>query len=161
MQQLVTLPTQRLKEKRRDRAILTRRKRKLTARLQSLKLKDARPELIQSVYSKKFALELAIRDQIHADHSKREKDAISKIKLNPKAFFSYSRSFCKTNSGIGPLTDGEGNLQSDPKVMSELLQAQYKKAFSVPRETYPPLPDDPIPKPPFCLEDMYPSVLMI
>ena len=138
----------------RDRAILTRRKKKLTAKLQCLKLKEAKPELIQAVYKQKLELELAIRDQIHADQNKREKDAISKIKLNPKAFFSYSRSFCKTKSGIGPLTDSTGNLQSDPKIMSELLQAQYKKAFSIPRETYPPLPEDPIPKPPFCLEDI-------
>ena len=138
----------------RDRAILTRRKKKLTAKLQCLKLKEAKPELIQAVYKQKLELELAIRDQIHADQNKREKDAISKIKLNPKAFFSYSRSFCKTKSGIGPLTDSTGNLQSDPKIMSELLQAQYKKAFSIPRETYPPLPEDPIPKPLFCLEDI-------
>ena len=52
----------------RDRAILTRRK-KLTAKLQCLKLKEAKPELIQAVYKQKLELEveLAIRDQIHAD----------------------------------------------------------------------------------------------
>ena len=48
-------------------------------------------------------------------------------------------------SDLSALTDSEGNLRSDPKVMSELLQAQYTKALSVPRETYPLIPSLMIP----------------
>ena len=121
------------------RRILIRRKKKLSAKINSFKEKGCKQVLIDKLYETKFNLELQIRDQIQAERNQLELEAILKIRENPKAFFTYAKKFQKTKEGIGPLRDGDGGLQSDPKVISELLKTQYSKAFSSPKKEYPPL----------------------
>ena len=122
------------------RRILIRRKKKLSAKINCFKEKGCKQVLIDQLYKKKFDLELQIRDQIQAERNQLELEAILKIRENPKAFFTYAKKFQKTKEGIGPLRDGDGDLQSDPKIISELLKTQYSKAFSSPKKEYPPLP---------------------
>ena len=61
-----------------------------------------------------------------------EKEAIRKIKSNPKYFYSYAKRFSKLKSTIGPFIDDHGDVVNDSFEMSEMLRKQYEKAFSVP-----------------------------
>ena len=81
---------------------------------------------------RKEDVEIEIRDSIRKERDDKEKEVIAKIKTNPRAFFSYAKRNCKTYSSIGPLLDLNNKLQSDPQAMTEILQEQYKKAFSDP-----------------------------
>ena len=62
----------------------------------------------------------------------KEEEVIEKIKKNPRAFYRYSKTFSKTTTTIGPLIDQDNNLQTDKTKMCNILQEQYKKAFSDP-----------------------------
>ena len=77
-------------------------------------------------------IEIEIRDSIKEEAQKKELEVINKIKTNPRAFFSYAKKKSKVITSIGPLLDKENKLQSDPTVMSNILQDQYKTAFSNP-----------------------------
>ena len=63
---------------------------------------------------------------------KKEKEAIGKIKRNPKFFYKYANKFSKTRSKVGPLINKEGEYIKDPFLMSEILRRQYESTFSSP-----------------------------
>ena len=92
---------------------------------------------------KKADIEIKIRDAIKEEAIQKEKKVIEKIKSNPRAFYTYSKSKSKTFTSIGPLLDNSHKLQSDPRVMSNILQHQYQKVFSNPDsgDTNQPMPD--------------------
>ena len=95
----------------------------------------ARPgyeEKLKRLNKRRCLLEIDIRDSIRDEARKKEMEAIEKIKTNPRAFYSYEKRQRKTLTTIGPLLDANNKLQSDPKIMSNILQEQYKKAFSQP-----------------------------
>ena len=50
---------------------------------------------------------------------------LSKIKENPKYFFSWSKRKLKYKTSVGPLVDSTGNLQHDEKTMADILQTQF------------------------------------
>ena len=85
---------------------------------------------ISKLQEKVRELEEAIRQDIEEESRRKEEEAIRKIKNNPHAFYSFANSKRKQKCKIGPLIDSDGNLQSDPKVMADLLQKQYTKVFS-------------------------------
>jgi hypothetical protein len=87
-------------------------------------------EKLKRLNKKKSELEIEIRDAIRLEATNKEKRAIEKIKINPRAFYTYAKQKSKTFSNIGPLLDKENKLQTDPLVMSNILQDQYQKAFS-------------------------------
>ena len=90
------------------------------------------PEQIAKLHQRRCQIEIDIRDSIKEEALKKEIEVIKKIKTNPRAFFSYSKKKSKVITSIGPLVDKKNKLQSDPKVMSNILQDQYKTAFSDP-----------------------------
>ena len=103
---------------------------------------------IEKLEKKKAKLEIEIRDSIRKEALKKEVDVIEKIKTNPRAFFTYAKKKSKTHTNIGPLVDENNKLHCDSATMSNLLQAQYKKAFSNPDsgttdQAYPEKPDIP------------------
>ena len=61
-------------------------------------------------------------------------EAISKIRKNPKAFYSYARKFSKVNCNVGPFLDDMGNPVIDDSEMAEILSRQYEDVFSKPKE---------------------------
>ena len=63
---------------------------------------------------------------------KREKEALNKIKRNPRYFYSYAKRFSKIREKVGPLLNEEGETVSDPFLMAEVLRKQYESAFSSP-----------------------------
>jgi len=64
--------------------------------------------------------------------SKLEKEALTKIKRNPKAFYAYANRFSKTYSGIGPFLQENGDKMEDSE--AEVLRKQYEKVFSTPKQ---------------------------
>ena len=79
-----------------------------------------------------------IEADLEKHYSKRresqENDAISKIKRNPKYFYSYAKRFSKLRTNIGPFVDDEGEVVDNSFDIAEMLKHQYEKAFSVPDE---------------------------
>ena len=68
----------------------------------------------------------------HTDERiRKEKDAVSAILSNSKAFYGYAKQTNKTKSSIGPLVKESGELVNDPAEISEILRKQYEKAFNI------------------------------
>ena len=87
---------------------------------------------LEKLMKKKESLELKIRDCVKQEILDNEKSLIEKIKINPRAFYTYSKKNCKTYTSVGPLIDEYNKLHSDPTEMCNILQKQYQKAFSDP-----------------------------
>ena len=87
---------------------------------------------LEKLNKRRGQIEIDIRDNIKEEALKKELDVINKIKTNPRAFYSYAKKKSKVITSIGPLVDTNNKLQSDPTVMSNILQEKYKTAFSNP-----------------------------
>ena len=87
----------------------------------------------EKLMKKKERLELEIHDCIRKEREEKEKEVIAKIKINPRAFYTYAKKHCKTHTSVGPLADEHNKLHSDPTTMCNILQSQYQKAFSDPK----------------------------
>lgn len=113
---------------------LLRIRRRLNAKIsECTKLKPTNfQDKLNKLNKKKENLELKIRDSIRKESEDKEREAIAKIKKNPRAFYTYAKQNCKTYTSVGPLLDDDNKLQSDPTVMSNIMQQQYKKSFSDP-----------------------------
>ena len=61
-----------------------------------------------------------------------EIEAIKKLKKNPKYFYTYAKTFSKTQSEIAAFLTKDGELTSDPFIQSEMLLQQYKSVASLP-----------------------------
>ena len=121
----------------RERKTLNRKKRKLNLRLENKKL-------IEAVKSKTKRRLVEIHDQlkksINEESLKSEKEATSKIKSDPRYFYSWSKRKMKCKSGIGPLLEN-GTLQHDDKHMADILQKQFCSVFSDPKNERKKLPN--------------------
>ena len=98
---------------------------------------------LKKLNTRKSLLEVDIRNAIREEAIQKEIDVIKKIKTNPRAFYSYAKKKSKTITTIGPLLDKNNKLQSNPILMSNIMQEQYKKVFSKPEggKKGQPLPD--------------------
>ena len=80
-----------------------------------------------------------IESSLQESHTNRrlgqEKRAISKMKKDPRHFFSYAKKFSKTNSDVGPFLDQNGNLVTKPESITEMLKEQYESVYSSPKES--------------------------
>ena len=92
--------------------------------------KEDRDERIKKLQEKVMKIEEDIKKSVEAEYKRKENEAIEKIRQNPRAFYSYAKRFRKLKCKTGPLIDSNGNLQSDPKTMADILQQQYVKVFS-------------------------------
>ena len=86
-----------------------------------------------------------IRDAITTQLDKRETRAVSRIKENPKFFFSYAKSFSKVKSSITLLQNNSGNTVTDKKGIVDTLQQQFCSVFSDPNCPDKLQPDFPVP----------------
>lgn len=123
-----------VKKKDKKRSILYRRKRKLNARLKTLKQHQPNSPTIKNLQDQISLINIDIRDVINDSIAKRERKAINNLKQNPRYFFSYAKKFSKLRSNIGPLRSDKGDLIDSSKDMAELLQKQYCSVFSDPSE---------------------------
>jgi len=116
----------------RERVICHRKRRKLRARLSLLIRHQPESPTIGKIKIDLSELEIRLAESIASERHMKESQALEAIKSNPRFFFSYAKQFAKSKSTIGPLLDGNGNLQDDPKIMADLLQEQYSAVFSSP-----------------------------
>ena len=77
-------------------------------------------------------IHIEIHNSIKQERITEEKSAIDAIKENPRFFYSYAKRHSRQSTNIGPLLDPDNKLQSDPKIMADLLQNQYVSVFSDP-----------------------------
>ena len=78
------------------------------------------------------AITYEMRDVILAAITRRETYAISKIKSNPKYFYSYIKSFDKCKESLNMLYDRNGRITTDSKQMADTLQSQFSSVYSNP-----------------------------
>ena len=127
-----TIPKQRrllLKKKNRLNSKINFLKYEITTRHNDVKLQHLKQE--------RATIELSMKDDIKNERLRKEEDAISKIKINPKAFYSFAKKSAVYKSPVGPLFDDANQLQSDPVTMANILQKQYQTAFSDPTRVNP------------------------
>ena len=80
------------------------------------------------------SIELQLKASYVERRRKQEEEAISKIKKNPKAFYTYAKRFSKTFSGVGPIIKEDGEVVTNPKEVAEIQNKQYQKVFTKPKE---------------------------
>ena len=89
---------------------------------------------IARLLSEKKALEAKLKQSYSSANWKSERDAISKIKNNSKAFFSFAKTRQRTKAKIGPFIDPKtGKPNQSPAYAAEVLRQQYNSVFSQPR----------------------------
>ena len=114
---------------------LLRKKHRLNARINAIKHSGRTPRSstkLDNLNKERATIELLMKNDIKHERLRQEIAAIGKMKINPKAFYSFAKKSTKFKSPVGPLADEDNNLQSDPTVMGNILQKQYQKAFSNP-----------------------------
>ena len=117
-------------------SIPSRKKRKLQAKLRDAESAPHCPEArLKSLRNKLALAHVKIRDAINTTLQNREELAASKVKQNPKYFYSYAKKFSKKKSNISMLFDENQNICSDPKKIADLLQQQFLSVFSDPSKT--------------------------
>jgi hypothetical protein len=119
---------------------LLRKKRRLNARINALKygIRASRNSIkLNNLNRERANIEILMKDDIKQERLRQELAALAKMKINPKAFYSYAKRSAKFKPPVGPLADDDNNLQCDPTVMGNLLQKQYQKAFSNPENVNP------------------------
>ena len=78
------------------------------------------------------SIEIKLKESYTSRRLEKEKAAISKMKSDPKAFFSYAKKFSRTQSDVGPFLDDSWNLVTDPGVSVDMLKQQYESVYSSP-----------------------------
>lgn len=115
--------------------ILIRKLKKLQVRLKCIESKvPSSPKAV------KIKIEItSIKEQIKINTNqqldKREKKAIAKIRSNPKHFYAYVKKLYKSKQSIAQLLDDNGELQTDPKHIADILQDQFVSSFSDPNNS--------------------------
>ena len=117
----------------RRRRILWRRLAKIRGRIKSASSIHKLTKLLQD----KQDLEQQLYDDYAATNLMEENQAISNIKSNPKAFFSFAKSRQKTHARIGPFLDpNTGQPNPQPEFAASVLSTQYSSVFVQPREEW-------------------------
>ena len=111
---------------------LRRRKKRLKARLRALEQSNGDPGRISQIKNDIALICYEIKEAIVKRLDQREKNAVSKIKANPKFFYSYAKSFSQTKSSINMLFNKDGDVTTNKKEMADLLQNQFSSVYSNP-----------------------------
>ena len=65
-----------------------------------------------------------------------ENEAISRIKADPKYFYTFARKSSKSSNGVGTFLNNAGDLCSDDLSKAECLKAQYESVYTEPDTNY-------------------------
>ena len=117
----------------REKYMIKRKRRKLNARISALKQNNPTSPALEKLCEEVNLLTFEIRELVEKQLEANEDKAVSKIKANPRYFFSYAKRFAKVKSTVSPIQDADGNLHTKPSVKAELLQDQYVKVFNDPK----------------------------
>ena len=77
------------------------------------------------------AKELELSERYKERKLKIEKEAINRIKSNPKFFYTYARKSAKTSSEVGTLVGSDGTLCSNTAQKAECLKNQYESVCQI------------------------------
>ncbi|MCP4494602.1 MAG: reverse transcriptase family protein, partial [Gammaproteobacteria bacterium] len=124
--------TKKKKPVNKQKQVLKRKKRKLKAQLRALQEHQPESPKIKELSDSISLLCIDIRDAINLELNRKELKAVATVKKNPRFFFSYAKKHSKLRSNVGPLKDSTNTLQTDPKVMADILQQQYVSVFTDP-----------------------------
>ena len=108
------------------------KRRRLNARIAALKKRNPSSANLKKLINEVNTIAYNIQQKIVSELQNNETRAVSKIKENPRYFYSFAKKFAKTKSSVSPLRDDSGILVDDPRMKAEILQAQYKQVFSDP-----------------------------
>ena len=67
---------------------------------------------------------------VRAAKRKFERKLAKTAKANPKSFYAYVRSRCKTKDKVGPIKDAKGNVVNEDKLAAEILNAYFASVFT-------------------------------
>ena len=110
--------------------ILMRNKAKISKSL----LKTKSPEKYLKHSAMLEAIECSLLKHYEERRKLKEMNAISKIRKNPKAFYSYAKQFSRVNCNVGPFSDKMGNPVTDYLEMVEMLSSQYQMCSVSPKK---------------------------
>ena len=65
-----------------------------------------------------------------------ENEAVGKLFKDSSYFYKYAKKFSKTNGQLNGFMDENGNIETDPKKMAEMLKTQYESVASKPKEEF-------------------------
>lgn len=114
----------------RDRKVLMRKRTKLRRKLRE----TSNEQRVRRIENKINILEAKLKISVDNEMAKKEAQAISYIKTNPKYFYRYAATKSKTRTSIGPLIDAKGQTVSHPQEIADELMTQYDGVFSIPRQ---------------------------
>ena len=128
---------------------LRRKKARLKIRLSAAESAND-PDRIKKLEDEIGAVMYEIKEAIVHHLDRGEKRAVDKIKVNPKYFYSYAKSFSKVKHSITALLDSDKKLVTERKGLANILQQQFCSVFSdthnpdksPPTFTVPPLSSD-------------------
>ena len=111
---------------------LMRKLKKLRTRLNCIKSCSPSSNKIENLKQeiKRIKKQMQLLTQNQLDCA--EKKAVSKIKTNPKYFYSYVKKFSRVKKNITQLYNKDGNLETDNTCLANILQDQFVSAFSNP-----------------------------
>ena len=92
------------------------------------------PAKLAKLLQDKWEFEKQLKSHYTALNDQEEERAVTNIRENPKAFFSFAKSRQKTTTRIGPFIDSStGQPNSDPDFAARVLADQYRSVFVPPR----------------------------
>ena len=112
----------------RDRKILMRKRTKLRKKLRNI----INTEIRTQTENKIISIEEKLKRSVELENDRKETNAVSCIKTNPKYFYKYAANKSIVRASVGPLTDSEGRTINEPQEIVEALLLQYKSVFSDP-----------------------------
>ena len=111
---------------------LMKKKQKLSQKI----LKSKSWEKNYSVMLELEEVEEELSSHYSARRRKEEKEAIQRLKSNPKYFYSYQKRFSKTVNTIGDFVKKNGEIITDPVEKAEKLKDQYESVASKPDKEF-------------------------
>ena len=108
--------------------------RRINRSIEKLKKKGASNNRLKKMEKRAAEGVTNIKDYIIQELNKEEDKAISRIKEDPRAFYSFAKRKKKVQSEIGPLLKPDGSLTDEAHEKAEMFQSQYVKVFSRPED---------------------------
>ena len=110
--------------------LLMRKKKSLSEKIMKTNSVQKTRKLMLSLQKVEQELEINQRTW----KNKKEKEALARIKKDPKYFYSYANRHAKIKNKIGPLINEKEETVKESFGMAEILRKQYESTFSQPRE---------------------------
>ena len=111
---------------------LKRKKKKLLARIHAIECFHPGSATLSKLAEKVSSIDCDIKQRILDFNARLESSAVSKIKSNPRYFYSYVKKKSSARSKVGPLKTSSNQFVSHSKQMADVLQEQFCSVFSDP-----------------------------